>query len=181
MRRRAAAWTILIVVVVVTWMYLMGVALVILFRLPWDMGLPAVGRILGVPLILVGASLFAWLLRYRNFVDILVSTHASFVKMIRHAPLEERLDRTEPLVVVGPYRLVRHPMYSGIGIMVIGIGILVDHTWALLGAILLCLWFAFVVAPFEERELTALFGQAYVDYMRVTPRIIPIPWRKWRR
>ena len=64
---------------------------------------------------------------------------------------------------------------------VLGIGVLTDHAWALLGAVLLCLYFAFVVAPFEEHELKALFGRDYEEYMRVTPRIVPLPWRKWRR
>ena len=181
MKRSFAVVVAFAIVLVVGGIYLVAVAVVAFLRLPWDMGLPLAVRLVGLGPFVAGAAMFGWLLRYRRWGDILVSTHASIVKGFRRAPLEERLDRTEPLVVVGPYRIVRHPMYSGIGMMVLGIGILTDHTWALLGAVLLCLWFTFAVAPFEERELRALFGRAYEDYMRVTPRIVPIPWRKWRR
>ena len=181
MKWSIAAVVVPFIVLVVGGIYLVAVAVVAVLGLPWDMGLPPTVRLLGLAPLIAGAYLFGWLLRYRRFRDILVSTHASLMKGFRRAPMEERLDRTEPLVVVGPYRIVRHPMYSGIGMMVLGIGVLTDHTWALLGAVLLCLYFAFVVAPFEEHELKALFGRDYEEYMRVTPRIVPLPWRKWRR
>jgi protein-S-isoprenylcysteine O-methyltransferase Ste14 len=181
MRGSAEGWTILIIVLVVTAIYLIAALLVAALRLPWDMSLPVPVRALGFAPIFAGAAMLGWLFRYRRFRDILVSTHATFLKIIGRAPLQERLDRTEPLVVAGPYRIVRHPMYSGIGMVVLGIGVLSDHTWALLGAVLACLWFAFGIGPFEERELKALFGRDYAEYIRVTPRILPIPLRRWRR
>ncbi|OGS49666.1 MAG: hypothetical protein A3K65_09580 [Euryarchaeota archaeon RBG_16_68_12] len=180
MKGGAEAWTILLIVLVVTAIYLIAALLVATLRLPWDMSLPLPLRLLGLVPIFAGAAMLGWLFRYRRFRDILVSTHATFLKIIGRAPLRERLDRTEPLVVVGPYRLVRHPMYSGIGMVVLGIGVVTDHAWALLGAVLACLWFAFRIGPFEERELRALFGRDYEEYMRVTPRIIPIPWKRFR-
>lgn len=170
----------LLVVLVLSEMYLIGALIAVLLRLPWDMSLPVPVRLLGLLPILAGAAMLGWLFRYRRYRDILVSTYATFLKMIGHAPLQEKLDRTEPLVVVGPYRLVRHPMYSGIGMIAIGIGVVTDHPWALLGGLIACLWFAFGVGRFEEKELRALFGPAYEEYMRVTPRIIPIPWKRGR-
>jgi len=80
--------------------------------------------------------------------------------------------------VAGPYRHVRHPLYSGVVLLTFGIALAVDRTAALLGAFLLFLWFALVLAPFEERELRLLFGEAYAEYMRRTPRLIPGPWRR---
>ncbi len=170
--------TLALVTLVVTTTYLIAVALVWVSPLPWDMGLPLVVRVLGVLPIVFGAAMLAWLFRYRRFRDILVSTYATFLKMLRRAPLQEPLDRTEPLVVVGPYRLVRHPMYSGIGTIALGIGLVTDHTFALVGGILINLWFYFGVGPFEERELRALFGPAYEEYSEATPRILPLPRRR---
>ncbi len=181
MEGRAEAWTLLIVVLVVSETYLFAAVIAAVLGLPWDLGLPVPVRALGLAPVVAGAAMLGWLFRYRRYRDILVSTHATFLKIIRSAPLQERLDRTEPLVVVGPYRVVRHPMYSGIGMVALGIGVVTDHPWALIGAAILCLWFAFGIARFEERELRALFGPAYEEYMRVTPRIVPIPWKKWRR
>jgi len=43
----------------------------------------------------------------------------------------------------------------------------------LFSALLLLLWFNFVVAPYEEKELVALFGEQYRQYAERTPKIIP--------
>ncbi len=180
MKGSAAAWTGLVIELVVSTLYLLAALIVAVLRLPWDMSLPLAVRILGLVSIGAGIAMLAWLFRYRRFVDILVSTHETFLKILGRMPLRERGVRTEPLVVVGPYRVVRHPMYSGIGMIVLGIGIVTDHTWALLGAVLLCIWFAFGIGPFEERELRALFGSAYGEYARATPRILPVPRRRRR-
>jgi len=55
---------------------------------------------------------------------------------------------------------VRHPLHPGVDGLTMGIAFLADHPWAFPGALALGLWFAVVLAPFEERELRALFGPA---------------------
>jgi protein-S-isoprenylcysteine O-methyltransferase Ste14 len=87
--------------------------------------------------------------------------------------LEERLSRTEPLVIEGTYRYVRHPLYFGVVVIVVGWWLLVDFSFLLVSAILLLLWFNFVVARFEEEELRAMFGERYQEYAKEVPRIIP--------
>lgn len=128
-----------------------------------------------------GLAMMAWVIRFRGFRAVLDSTYATILKLLRRVPLEVQRTRTEPLVVAGPYRLVRHPLYSGVIGLALGIGLLVDHAWALLGATALWAWFALVLAPFEERELVALFGENYVEYMRTHRRLLPIPRRKASR
>jgi protein-S-isoprenylcysteine O-methyltransferase Ste14 len=49
-----------------------------------------------------------------------------------------------------------------------------DYSSLLVTTILFLLWFNFVVTPFEERELKAIFGQRYDEYAKQVPRIIPI-------
>jgi len=68
-------------------------------------------------------------------------------------------------------------LYSGVDGLTLGIALLADHPWAYLGALALGLWFALVLAPFEERELHALFGPAYAEYMRSVRRFLPLPRR----
>lgn len=119
-------------------------------------------------------------------MDILKSTYLTFSKLLTRTRLEEKSGRTEPLVVKGPYRYVRHPLYSGVLLMAAGLWLVFDYTLLLVTTILLLLWFNFVVAPFEERELTVLFGKAYSDYARNTPRFIPVRFSRkqmkdWRR
>jgi protein-S-isoprenylcysteine O-methyltransferase Ste14 len=54
-----------------------------------------------------------------------------------------------------------------------------DYTSLLFSAILLLSWFDFVVAPFEEKELRAMFGDEYRWYLGEVPRMIPLTrWRK---
>ena len=114
-----------------------------------------------------------WLFKYRKPADILVSTYVTFSKVRRGNLLEERLSRTEPLVIEGPYRYVRHPLYFGVVVIVIGWWLILDYGFLLVSAFLLLLWFNFVVARFEEEELRAMFGERYQEYAKEVPGIIP--------
>jgi len=155
-------------------LYAAALGLSLLLGLPPDTGLPGPLPLLGAPLAAYGAAMIVWTLRFRGPGAVLESTWVTLLKLLRRAPLESRVSRTEPLVVAGPYRLVRHPLYSGVDGLTFGIGLLVDHPWALLGALGLAIWFAAVLAPFEERELLALFGLPYAEYMRSVRRFLPI-------
>lgn len=107
-------------------------------------------------------------------MDILISTYVTFSKVRGgRVRLEERSIRTEPLVVKGPYRYVRHPLYSAVVLLLLGWWLLLDYTFLLISDLLLLLWFNFVVTRFEERELRAIFGDDYEQYASRVPRIIP--------
>ena len=68
------------------------------------------------------------------------------------------------LVIAGPYRFTRNPMYSGLTIQYLGLSVLLSMAWAvlLLPLVLLALY-RFVIAR-EERYLTAAFGDQYREY-----------------
>jgi len=173
-----AAITALAIVGIVTALYALAAILTAIMGLPWDLGLPWPVRAGGVAVLAGGLAMIAWLFRYRRPSEVVTSTHATLRKLAFGGGLTAPIGRTEPLVIVGPYRVVRHPMYSGVLLFALGIGLAADHAWALLGALFLFLWFALVIAPFEERELRALFGPAYEAYARVTPRFVPLPRRR---
>ena len=105
----------------------------------------------------------------------LVSTYSSFSKLFRGVELKQDLGRSERLVIRGPYRLLRHPMYLAVLLSIVGWGLLLDLTFVLVAAPLALLWFNFVVMPYEERELVALFGRDYEEYMKRVRRLLPIP------
>lgn len=76
------------------------------------------------------------------------------------------------LVVRGAYRLVRHPIYSGLIIGAVG--------WALLNLSLMTLGYALVLFVFfdvksrrEERELVRKFPE-YVVYRQAVRKLIPL-------
>ena len=97
---------------------------------------------------------------------------------MRKVPLANQSDRTEPLIINGPYNYVRHPLYLGVFLLATGWGIILDISFMLFGAFFLLLWFRFVVIPFEEKELVAIFGPQYEGYAKDVPSIIPLPKRK---
>ena len=73
-------------------------------------------------------------------------------------------DPPRRLVVVGPYRLVRNPMYIGAGLALAGAALFYE-SWALLGygAVFALVMHLFVVV-YEEPTLRATFGADYVRY-----------------
>jgi protein-S-isoprenylcysteine O-methyltransferase Ste14 len=80
--------------------------------------------------------------------------------------------RDHELVVAGPYRHVRHPIYSGLLLAFAG-SALARGDWRGLLALLiawLSLWRKWHV---EERFMRETFGQAYSDYAARTPAVIP--------
>ena len=76
------------------------------------------------------------------------------------------------LVVRGPYRLVRHPLYLGELTAAIGIVIGSRHPVAAAGAWLVCLGLQIARTHYEESNLRAQFP-AYEDYAARTKRILP--------
>jgi protein-S-isoprenylcysteine O-methyltransferase Ste14 len=75
------------------------------------------------------------------------------------------------LVTSGPYRLVRHPIYSGI--LVAGAATAVALSWAWLIAMLVAGIYFLYSATVEERYLTEQFPDAYSAYKRSTKMLVP--------
>lgn len=174
MRRHTAYLALPVIAGLVSALYLACLGLSAILSLPWNLGLPWWLRLAGLIPAAYATVMLGWVLRFRGPRAILESTWVTLLKLARRLPLDAAGGRTEPLVVAGPYRWVRHPLYSGVDGLTLGIAVLVDHPWAYLGALALGLWFAVVLAPFEERELRSLFGAAYLDYSRTVRRFLPI-------
>lgn len=69
------------------------------------------------------------------------------------------------LVVSGPYRFTRNPMYVSLAAMTIAAGLLINSWWVLLLLVpVLLIVRVFVIGP-EERYLQRRFGADYVAYM----------------
>jgi protein-S-isoprenylcysteine O-methyltransferase Ste14 len=81
-----------------------------------------------------------------------------------------RKDEPE-LVTSGPYRLVRHPIYSGILAAIAGTGVALSWTWLIVAA-LAGVYFLYS-ALVEERYLTGQFPDEYPVYRRSTRMLIP--------
>jgi protein-S-isoprenylcysteine O-methyltransferase Ste14 len=82
-------------------------------------------------------------------------------------------DPPRRVVAVGPYRLVRNPIYIGAGLILAGEAWLFLSLPLLVYAIVLALGFHLLVVGYEEPTLRRRFGQEYEDYLRSVPRWFP--------
>ena len=78
------------------------------------------------------------------------------------------------LVSDGPYAVTRHPMYTGLLAMLPGAALAWNSLLTLALAVLMVVPFA-IQARIEEPLLEAHFGEAYRDYRRRVPRLLPWP------
>lgn len=77
---------------------------------------------------------------------------------------------TRQLVVTGPYRHVRHPMYAGAFLLLWAVPQWTLNLVAFCLSASLYLWLG---AIHEERRLIRVCGDGYRQYMAATPRFVP--------
>jgi protein-S-isoprenylcysteine O-methyltransferase Ste14 len=114
--------------------------------------------LLAIPLWLIGSLVVLW-----SFWD--------FTFKGRGTPVP--LDPPKELVITGPYRYVRNPIYMGVMLIFLG-----HFLWFGYWALLIYTMFAFIgvhffVLLYEEPTLKRRFGAAYEEYLRRVPRWIP--------
>ncbi len=81
----------------------------------------------------------------------------------------------QTLVTDGPYRWIRHPLYTTAVGLFLGLGLMADSWFILLFAILALALVRWVVIPLEERELLAKFGD---EYRRMRSRVSSPAWQR---
>src|SRR6058998_630813 len=120
-------------------------------------GLPDWAFYPGIFLILLGVLVRQW----------------SIAVLGRFFSLTVRVAEDHRVVVKGPYRLIRHPSYTGVLITFIGLALAVQSSGALL--VLLAVFgvsYGYRMRV-EERVLLSALGQDYAEYMKRTKRLIP--------
>lgn len=83
------------------------------------------------------------------------------------------------LVVIGPYRIVRNPMYVGVLLLLAGWASLFASPPLMAYALCVGLAFHLRVVLAEEPALAATFGDAWAHYAQVVPRWLP-SWSRLR-
>ena len=132
-------------------------------------------------ILVAGLSIMAWVFEHRNPRNVIVSTYVTFTKIFGRTPLGERAGRTEPLVISGPQKYVRNPLYFGVIVMVFGWAVLTGYSYIFIATVVVLIWFGVVVIPFEEKELHALFGREWENYSQATPMLFPLTKRVRKR
>jgi protein-S-isoprenylcysteine O-methyltransferase Ste14 len=79
---------------------------------------------------------------------------------------------TPELIVGGPYRFTRNPMYVGAMLITVGLGIALDAVLASLAAPVALAVVHFIAVRPEERYLRDKFGAPYEEYLRRVRRYL---------
>lgn len=151
----------------------LGYFMEIAFGMPSRLGMPPALRGVGVVMLTLGFLFMGWLFRYRKPAEIIASTYVTMRKAIRRTRPDNASTRTEPLILQGLQRHVRHPLYFAVVVLLLGWWLVLDYTFLLFMAFLFFLWFNLVVIRFEEKELKALYRQEYETYATSVPRFFP--------
>ena len=81
--------------------------------------------------------------------------------------------RDHALVTSGPYRWIRHPLYTTGAVLLLAIGLMAANWFILLFALLAIGSLRLAVIPLEERELVNKFGDEYRRYIARTGGLLP--------
>lgn len=113
--------------------------------------------LVGVVLFVIGIALRWW----------------AIITLGRFFTVDVQIARDHELVERGPFRIVRHPSYTGVLLAFVGY-VLTLGNWAAAVIIMVPIFLAFVRRMnVEERALAESLGQSYVSYMSRTKRLLP--------
>lgn len=81
--------------------------------------------------------------------------------------------KNQELATDGPYRFVRHPLYTGNILLVVGFALAGSRWWGMPLA-LFFFWFYYPTAiEYEDRKLRRIFGAAWERWSARTPALMP--------
>jgi protein-S-isoprenylcysteine O-methyltransferase Ste14 len=129
---------------------LVGLLLNIVYPSAFSVGGPSTAlRIVSIVILIPGLTIWAW----------------SVALILRKVPRRE-------LITSGPYSIVKHPLYTGVALLVLPWIGFIFNTW--LGAVIgLILYIGSrIFAPAEEAELSKTFGVTWDEYCNS----VRIPW-----
>ena len=86
---------------------------------------------------------------------------------------EARMRTDHQLIRSGPYARIRHPIYLGMLLFLLGLAIALGHWLQLIVALPLFIVGTSIRTRSEDRLLQEQFGQEFTDYARSTPSLIP--------
>ena len=87
------------------------------------------------------------------------------------------LDSESMLRVDGLLQYMRHPLYSGTLLMIMGYFVFDPKVSTFISTTMIFIYIMIGI-QFEERKLIKTFGNEYLEYMRKTPMLIPRFWKK---
>lgn len=133
--------------------------LILIFTFPVNL-IPSPYNLLGLLLLPLGLIIIAW----ANYALL----HIGKIGLKDREPMH----RPSALVVVGPYKFTRNPIYFGVLLMLIGLGIVWSSLLIFLGVVLIFLIFRYIFIKREEIILEEAFSEKYLDFKKRVRRWI---------
>ncbi|MDP9254255.1 MAG: isoprenylcysteine carboxylmethyltransferase family protein [Verrucomicrobiota bacterium] len=107
------------------------------------------------------------------FVPGLLLRWWAIIVLGRFFTLDVQIAKDHELVEAGPYRLVRHPSYTGVLMAFLGFALTLGN-WAAILVVVVPIFAAFIRRMnVEEGALLAALGKRYAAYMARTKRLVP--------
>jgi protein-S-isoprenylcysteine O-methyltransferase Ste14 len=100
----------------------------------------------------------------------------SFVSLGRYFTVVVRTSEDQPVVDRGPYRVLRHPSYTGLLLALAGGGLMLGNWVSTAGAVGVVLLAVIYRLRIEECALTAALGDRYREFAASRARLIPNVW-----
>ena len=81
--------------------------------------------------------------------------------------------KNKELSTTGPYAFMRHPLYTGNIMILIGLCLINGFLWSFISAFVF-FWFYYPTAiEYEDRKLKSLFPDAWEEWASITPALMP--------
>lgn len=129
----------------------------------------------GTPI--VPMSLVTWVLLTGFAVGLALGSAwlgaASIRTLGKQWSLQARITQDHDLITTGPYRFVRHPIYTAMLGLLLATGLALSRPLGLLAGLLTFLAGTALRIRVEERLLRATFGETYDAYARQVPAVVP--------
>ncbi|MDN3357867.1 isoprenylcysteine carboxylmethyltransferase family protein [Actinomadura sp. DC4] len=100
----------------------------------------------------------------------------SFASLGKYFTVVLETSEDQPVVTRGPYRVLRHPSYTGLLLAFAGAGLMVGNWLSAAGAVVLVLIALIHRLRIEEHALTAALGDRYREFAAGRARLLPHVW-----
>jgi protein-S-isoprenylcysteine O-methyltransferase Ste14 len=100
----------------------------------------------------------------------------SFVSLGKYFTVVVKTSKDQPVVDRGPYRVLRHPSYTGLLLAFAGFGVMMGNWVSVAGSVGLLLIAVVYRVRIEERALSAALGDRYRQFAATRARLIPYVW-----
>ena len=100
----------------------------------------------------------------------------AFVTLGKYFTVVLRTSEDQPVLDRGPFRVLRHPSYTGLLLAFLGCGLALGNWLSTAGSLAMVLVAIVHRIRIEERALVAALGDAYRDFAAARARLVPFVW-----